>query len=937
MTSLQIETSTNQILLSPKDSVTSISPSTLSENTSESSLFASTPTNFSSSPTSSTSLISSDFMSPSFSEDSTPFPKQEKTFNSALKTSQKASINHVSHLSGDFNDESKDSSLLEVNAAQNSFPTLGQEISEENSQHFVDKENYFDQESAFDHPVDINEFVGKPNSKKLNISQLNQEKVWRLKSLQPLQSLSMRNTQNLVLPKVQPFQEVVNISENNENNSTHLNLDNHSESTEDSENQKEDNIISSNIVTGRPRSKSKKKLGKLNLSIVVPPTEQAEEFRQGSLVITKEGIKHFEASPLENRVWPEEEKKLAIIGNNGSVHVESSIQLKDLIFIKELGRGASSVVSLVEHKPTGRRYAMKTLVMDSESISPNMIYDEIEALVLARNSSYTVNLVQAYYDKKQIHMLLDYVDGNSLEQLLMKRHQLPDYILSVIARQILVALQFLHPKIMHMDIKPANILISGTGKIYIADFGTMVKQKKLQDPEAAQKYSELGTVLFWPPERAQNLPFDYRSDIWNLGITLFVLRVGKLPFSYTNATTHFQIRDMIEQLDIEKILKENSQYIIPEFADFLEKCLQKDPNNRPSANELLNHPYILNYEHSWTQNAGQDRVSNFLQMQDYENFQRTEKHNKKESEEFSITRDQEIIKRAQQSRESSPTEYGDVFSPTTSLPRNTNNYFEMYNDNQETLDQEPTSFNSRIKKKHYNRKSNLNYTPTTQAKQNDKSASAEKSWKSTSYKTKMKISSVHKRASSFDVHFNSLMENNFKNSFNNNNAQTDDNLNFGKKYSHFDSPNIFDSPASYTSSIPGAKDLSQEFEDISSSSNTESLSSPITPVTRKKYLNKILDFVTEHLLLDDLHSNKVSSKLKKMIKSNGISKEDQKTINTYIKECENALNPSSWSEEKKFVNSPHPKENIKQQLLSQIREDFHQKLTINTAHYIIIN
>jgi len=510
------------------------------------------------------------------------------------------------------------------------------------------------------------------------------------------------------------------------------------------------------VTPTRPRSKSKRKLQRLvkNLSIVVPPSEQqSEEFRQGSLVITKEGIKHFEASPLDpagsaKKQWnnqqlastpsslsthrsanpgpikgdnkngqedeedkPAKSKKVALFNKHG-IQCDNSIQLKDLRYVRELGRGASSVVSLMEHRPSKKLYAMKTLILDSERISPSMIYDEIEALVLAKDSSYIVNLVQAFYDKKQIHLLLEYIDGNSLEQLLMRRKQLPEYVLSLITSQLLVALQFLHPKIMHMDIKPANILISASGRVYIADFGTMVKQKRLQDPDSIQRYSELGTVLFWPPERAQNMPFDYRSDIWNLGITLFVLRVGNLPFSYTNATTHFQIRDAIERLDIEEILKQHSHLISPQFADFLEKCLQKDPSKRATAEELVSHPFISNYKSVWTQNAGEDRVSNYLSIDEFHIDPSEKAHAKKDhTPDENVTRIEEIIQRAtQQSRDNSPTDAvksPELFSPSSSTPpTNTDIYFEVYNDStkQEKLEYEPESFNSRSKKKFYNRK-----------------------------------------------------------------------------------------------------------------------------------------------------------------------------------------------------------------------------------------
>ncbi|PWA23141.1 hypothetical protein CCH79_00002453 [Gambusia affinis] len=165
------------------------------------------------------------------------------------------------------------------------------------------------------------------------------------------------------------------------------------------------------------------------------------------------------------------------------------------------------------------------------------------------------------------------VDANMLEL----DRGLTEPQIRVVCRQMLEALNYLHHmKIIHRDLKAGNVLLTLEGDIKLADFGVSAKNTKTLQ----RRDSFIGTPYWMAPEvvmceTMKDAPYDYKADIWSLGITLIELAQIEPP--------HHELNPMRVLLKVAKSR---------DFNDFLRKALDKNPESRPSAAQLLEHPFV---------------------------------------------------------------------------------------------------------------------------------------------------------------------------------------------------------------------------------------------------------------------------------------------------------------------------------------------------------
>lgn len=160
-------------------------------------------------------------------------------------------------------------------------------------------------------------------------------------------------------------------------------------------------------------------------------------------------------------------------------------------------------------------------------------------------------------------------------------------VLGKIAEAVLEGLTYLYVshKIMHRDIKPSNILVNSRGHIKIIDFGVS------SELEGSIAETFVGTGTYMAPERIQGSPYTVKSDVWSVGLTLMELAIGKFPFNSDpgeEAEGPQGILDLLQQIVLEPPPKLPKSDAFPSILeDMIEKCLMKDPAQRPTPQQLV--------------------------------------------------------------------------------------------------------------------------------------------------------------------------------------------------------------------------------------------------------------------------------------------------------------------------------------------------------------
>ncbi|XP_041014670.1 mitogen-activated protein kinase kinase kinase 1-like isoform X1 [Juglans microcarpa x Juglans regia] len=187
-------------------------------------------------------------------------------------------------------------------------------------------------------------------------------------------------------------------------------------------------------------------------------------------------------------------------------------------------------------------------------------------------------------DESKLYIFLELVTKGSLASL-YKKYQLRDSQVSAYTRQILNGLMYLHDRdVVHRDIKCANILVDASGSVKLADFG-LAKATKLNDVKSSK-----GTAFWMAPEQLQvvnlkNHGYGLAADIWSLGCTVLEMLTCQAPYSHLEGMQALFMIGRGKPPPVRDSLSRDAR-------DFILKCLQVNPNDRPTAAQLLDHPFL---------------------------------------------------------------------------------------------------------------------------------------------------------------------------------------------------------------------------------------------------------------------------------------------------------------------------------------------------------
>ncbi|XP_041417851.1 traf2 and NCK-interacting protein kinase-like [Xenopus laevis] len=188
---------------------------------------------------------------------------------------------------------------------------------------------------------------------------------------------------------------------------------------------------------------------------------------------------------------------------------------------------------------------------------------------------------------EHLEIVLEYCGGGSLHTLISRTNgqSLKETWIGYVCKEVLKGLHHIHKnRAVHRDIKSLNIMLTETAKVKTIDFGNSWDL----DPQTGLCHEADGTAHWMAPEairqKGQRLAYDTKCDIWSLGITAIEMAEGKPPYA-----DEYPVEHLIREAQPPRLQSNNWSQ---NFVSFLESCLKKDPSERGSAEELLQHPFV---------------------------------------------------------------------------------------------------------------------------------------------------------------------------------------------------------------------------------------------------------------------------------------------------------------------------------------------------------
>ncbi|XP_006749645.2 serine/threonine-protein kinase PAK 6 [Leptonychotes weddellii] len=248
----------------------------------------------------------------------------------------------------------------------------------------------------------------------------------------------------------------------------------------------------------------------------------------------------------------------------------------------KIGEGSTGIVCLAREKHSGRQVAVKMMDLRKQQ-RRELLFNEV---VIMRDYQHlnVVEMYKSYLVGEELWVLMEFLQGGALTDI-VSQVRLNEEQIATVCEAVLQALAYLHAQgVIHRDIKSDSILLTLDGRVKLSDFGFCAQISK----DVPKRKSLVGTPYWMAPEVISRSLYATEVDIWSLGIMVIEMVDGEPPYFSDSP-----VQAMKRLRDSPPPRLKNSHKVSPVLQDFLERMLVREPQERATAQELLDHPFLL--------------------------------------------------------------------------------------------------------------------------------------------------------------------------------------------------------------------------------------------------------------------------------------------------------------------------------------------------------